>query len=99
MSIADNKARYEASALKVLIESTNHHICELCYCCDCSSESTTCWSCNGMTEWDGDDWDDGWCDVCEGEGEVYYWSCLGRCDENGEHKQKAQMERQKEESR
>lgn len=35
-----------------------------------------------------DEWDDGWCDACDGEGEISVLMCIGRCNENGEHEKK-----------
>jgi len=91
MSIAENKARYEGSALQARMEQSDHTVCDRCYCCDAAYESHTCWQCGGycgvLAE---DDDDDGYCSVCQGEGEIHVLECLGRCDENGEHKKKAQ---------
>jgi hypothetical protein len=82
MSIEENRQRYEGSGLEALIKSSDHEICERCYCCDSVWESSPCWQCGGF-EWD--DEDDYPCSVCGGEGELTYKSCLGNCDEQGDH--------------
>lgn len=86
MSVAENKARYEGSVMQQLMEGSGHMVCDRCYCCDATTQSATCWQCNGMTEEWQDEWDDGYCSVCQGEGEIYFTECLGRCDEEGNHK-------------
>lgn len=83
MTPEGRKKEYEGSALQALMKASGHEICERCYCCDLVSESATCWQCNGM--WEPDD---GWCDVCQGEGEIYFKACIGRCDEQGNHAHK-----------
>lgn len=66
-------------------------LCKRCKCCSTYSEHATCWQCNGLCGPDfdagDDDWDDGWCSVCGGEGEIYFDACLGGCDENGKHQE------------
>ena len=85
MSIEENKARYEGSFMQALMKHAGHHVCERCYCCDSTQESSPCWQCGGMEPDYDDEWDDGWCETCQGEREVYFWSCLGNCDEFGDH--------------
>jgi hypothetical protein len=87
MSIAENKARYEESSLKGLFEASGHVICDRCYCCDSISESSPCYLCGGFEDED-DEWNDV-CSACGGEGELYYMTCAGSCDQNGEHKKLA----------
>lgn len=89
MSIADNKARYEGSAMQALMKASGHTICERCYCCDATYETYPCWGCGGFP-FDEDD-DDEWatpCTVCGGEGEMSVLECIGRCDDEGNHKKK-----------
>ena len=88
MSIEENRNRYEGSTLQVLMEHAGHTICERCYCCDSASEEAPCWQCGGFEPDYDDEWDDGWCSVCNGEGRIYWNDCIGRCDENGHHKAK-----------
>lgn len=96
MSIEENRARYEGTTLQALMDSAGHTICTRCYCCDSTTESTSCWQCSGFEDED-DEWGDV-CSVCHGEGELFYIECLGRCDENGDHKPKTatQLSPQKE---
>lgn len=99
MSIADNKARYEGTAFQHLMEAAGHTICDRCYCCDATYQPYTCWRCGGCCgDWAEDDDDDGYCSVCESEGEISVLECLGRCDENGCHEKKpvAALGREKE---
>lgn len=67
----------------------SNEICERCKCCSVVYEMVTCWSCGGFCGEDYDDgsdgWDEGWCDVCEAEGEIPVSYCLGQCDEHGKH--------------
>jgi hypothetical protein len=59
------------------------------YRCDSVYEEVTCWQCGGMCgEMYEDDWDDGYCEECGGEGVIHVRQCLGRCNENGEHAKK-----------
>lgn len=82
---AERKAEYEGSALEALMKASGHEICPKCYCCDLVPESAPCWQCGGF---DSDDEDDYPCSVCQGEGEIYWQACIGRCNENGEHEQR-----------
>jgi hypothetical protein len=63
-------------------------LCDRCKCCSADYEMVPCWSCGGFCgDWDDDEWgNDGWCDACEGEGEIPVKMCCGSCDENGKHK-------------
>jgi hypothetical protein len=89
MSIEENRKRYEGSVTQALMQVPGHMVCERCYCCDAAPEEVCCWSCQGCCGEDyEDEWDDGWCDVCQGEGVVYVRSCIGSCDENGNHVKK-----------
>ncbi len=84
-TIEESRAEYENSALKHLMEATDHEICPRCYCCDLVSDSAPCYLCGGFCDdWD-DDWDDGYCSECGGEGEIYFKRCLGNCNEQGHH--------------
>ena len=83
-TIEESKALYEQSAVRQLMEKSGHEVCTRCYCCDVVPESAPCWSCGGFQDVD-DEWDDGYCEVCGGEGEIYFKECIGRCDENGHH--------------
>jgi hypothetical protein len=83
-TIAERKAKYEQSAMKQLMEATGHEICTRCYCCDVVHESSPCPCCGGFED-DDEEWPD-ICGECGGEGEVYWKGCIGRCDENGEHR-------------
>lgn len=88
MSIEERKAAYEQSALKQLFDATDHEICPRCYCCSLMSESVPCPLCGGFcgAEWDeGDDQDCGDCFECGNEGEIHVKTCIGLCDENGNH--------------
>jgi hypothetical protein len=85
VSTAENKARYEGTALNALVEASGHTICDRCYCCAVVTEPVACWECGGFCNDYDDEWDDGYCASCEGEGEIYVPSCLGRCNENGDH--------------
>ena len=85
MSIAENKARYEQSGLKVLMDAAHHTICERCYCCDVIFESATCWSCGGFDEEEEIGWPSEPCPECGGEGRLYWSECIGRCDKDGNH--------------
>ena len=85
MTPEERKSAYANSALRVLMESSGHEICERCYCCDVVSESAPCWSCGGLADFeDGDGWPDV-CQDCGGEGYQYWKECIGRCDELGIH--------------
>ena len=87
MSIESNKARYEGIALQALMEASDHTACARCYCCDSTVESYPCWQCGGFeADW-ADDTDSGACSVCHGEGEIFVMQCLGRCDDDGNHKE------------
>lgn len=88
---AERKAQYEGSALQQLMDASGHEICPKCYCCDLVDESETCWQCGGFWEEFDDARNDGpysVCDVCDDEGKIYWKACIGRCDENGEHRQR-----------
>ena len=63
-------------------------ICERCYCCEVIHEEVPCWSCGGFEPDYEDEWDDGWCDACQGELTISFLSCLGNCDENGKHEER-----------
>ena len=86
MTPEERKEAYENSALKVLMESQGHEICPKCYCCDLVSDLVTCWSCGGFPFDEDDEFDTG-CEECEGEGRIPIKTCIGRCDENGNHAQ------------
>lgn len=86
MSIAEKKAAYEASGMKVLMDASGHTICDRCYCCDAVAESSPCWQCGGFEPEEEDlEWGD-FCSVCAGEGDLCYTVCVGKCDEDGNHK-------------
>ena len=86
MGIAENKARYEQSVVKVLIDANpDHQICDRCYCCDAVWETSPCWQCGGF-EPEPDDGFDDTCSVCGGDGELTYRVCIGGCDEEGDHR-------------
>lgn len=81
---AERKAQFEGSALQQLMTASGHEICQQCWCCDLVPESAPCWQCGGFEpEWD-DDFSDV-CSVCDGEGEIFWQACVGRCNEQGEH--------------
>jgi hypothetical protein len=85
MSTAENRARYEGSALQALMEASDHTICDRCYCCDSTVGSYSCWQCGGFEPDWADETDSGACSVCHGEGEVFHRECLGSCDDDGYH--------------
>ena len=95
MSIAENKGRYENSALKALMDASDHQICERCYCCDLMWEHSPCWQCGGFDNEDEDGWDDE-CSVCGGEGDIDFQVCVGDCDDEGNHKIKPADKRSRE---
>ena len=66
----------------------SEELCKRCKCCSAVPESAPCWQCGGFEPDMDDEWDHGWCSVCEGEGKVYFLSCLGGCDDNGIHAQR-----------
>lgn len=80
----ERKSAYEQSSLKVLMDSQGHEICPDCYCCELVSESATCPDCCGLED---EETDEGWdvCSTCDGEGEIFWSECIGKCDENGNH--------------
>lgn len=86
-TIEESKAEYDASSLKQLMEANGHTICTRCYCCDSSWESTPCYQCGGFEDEEDEIWSV--CSACEGEGEMFWEECLGRCDDNGHHNVKA----------
>jgi len=85
MSIEENRARYEGTGLQRLMEASEHTICPRCYCCDEVTESAPCPYCGGFVDYD-DEWDDSDCSECHGEGTIYFRMCIGRCDQDGNHK-------------
>ncbi len=84
MSIEENRQRYEGSGLQALMKASGHEICERCYCCEAVWESSPCWQCGGFADDDDAEWITV-CSVCGDEGELTYKSCLGNCDEQGNH--------------
>ena len=79
----ERKAAYEQSALKQLMELSGHEICTNCYCCDLISERVICWACGGLPD---EEDEDGGCSECDGNEELTVKNCIGRCDDNGNHK-------------
>ena len=90
MTPEEYKRAYRGSALEALMKASGHEICPKCYCCEVVSESAPCWQCGGFDDYE--DYDDGFppdvCSVCNGEGKLYWMSCIGRCDEQGKHERK-----------
>jgi hypothetical protein len=84
--IEQRRKAYEGSALKQSFEAAGHTICDRCYCCDVGAESAPCYQCGGLEDEDDEIGDI--CSACDGEGELYWTECIGRCDENGNHKAK-----------
>jgi hypothetical protein len=83
-TIAESKAEYEASSLKQLMDANDHKICQRCYCCDSMWQSAPCFQCGGFEDEDDDIWSV--CSACGDEGETFWEECLGRCDDEGHHK-------------
>ena len=86
MTPEERKKAYEGSALQALMDASGHEICKRCYCCDVESENETCWACGGFDDYEDDPWGNDPCSVCGGEGEIFWRECIGRCDEQGNHK-------------
>jgi hypothetical protein len=85
-TIEESRKEYEGSGLQALMEASGHEVCPRCYCCDLVPESAPCPVCGGFCGPEyGDDWDDGYCDYCGDDGEVYFKKCIGNCDEHGHH--------------
>jgi hypothetical protein len=75
----------EQVQLKKFVEACGKELCERCHCCTVMWETAPCPMCGGFCgdEWVEDEWDDGWCDGCSGEGTIEYAYCS--CDKDGKH--------------
>lgn len=67
-------------------------LCQRCKCCTVMYEVVACPMCGGFcgAEWiEEDEEDDGWCDECQGEGEISVGYCS--CDKDGKHAKRIEI--------